>query len=151
MDLLLLLRLPSSPLAAGAARNAVGALAPFLDPFVIENLQLLISELVGNCVRHASLRRQDAIELSMRASPDTILVEVADGGRGFGGHRPPASVRPSADLASGWGFVLVDRIATRWGIVDGHDDGGLDDVRVWFELSPGVRTTDARRAEEAGV
>lgn len=150
MDLYLLLRLPASPLAPGVARAAVASLAAFLEPAVIENLRLLISELVGNSVRHAELRQSDSIELTVWASPETILVEVADEGRGFGGHRPRVVNRFNPVRASGWGFFLVDRLADRWGIVDAHDEGnsGDDDgrgVRVWFEVSPGVVSTTPAR------
>jgi hypothetical protein len=40
---------------------------------------------------------------------------------------PPAP--PSPDAVGGWGLMLVDRIADRWGIANGT--GG---TCVWFEL-----------------
>jgi hypothetical protein len=38
-------------------------------------------------------------------------------------------VDPSPDAPGGWGLVLVDRIADRWGII--HSPDG---TCVWFEL-----------------
>jgi anti-sigma regulatory factor (Ser/Thr protein kinase) len=113
----------------------VASLAPFLDRAVAENAELLVSELVTNSVRHAGLPTEASIEFSVRASAETLMIEVADAGRGFD-HRSPA--RPlavaGAEAASGWGLFLVDRIADRWGAAEA--DG---ETRVWFELSPGAR------------
>ena len=115
------------------ARHTVAGLAPFLDRGVCENAELLVSELVTNSVRHAGLPSEASIEFSVRASPEVLMVEVADAGPGFD-HAPgrPRVVDGSAP-ASGWGLFLVDRIADRWGTV--HMDG---ETRVWFELSPGA-------------
>jgi len=115
------------------ARHTVAGLAPFLDRGVAENAELLVSELVTNAVRHAGLPSEASIEFSVRASPEVLMVEVADTGQGF--DRPPNRLRTVAGSASasGWGLFLVDRIADRWGAV--HMDG---ETRVWFELSPGA-------------
>jgi anti-sigma regulatory factor (Ser/Thr protein kinase) len=111
----------------------VAGLAPFLDRTVAENAELLVSELVTNCVRHAGLPSEASIEFSVRASPEVLMVEVADSGRGF----DDVATRPRAVAGSvspsGWGLFLVDQIADRWGAV--HMDG---ETRVWFELSPGA-------------
>jgi anti-sigma regulatory factor (Ser/Thr protein kinase) len=130
------------------ARHAVAGLAPLLDPGVTENAELLVSELVTNSVRHAGLPSEASIEFSVRASPEVLMVEVADAGQGFD-HTSPARPRVVAGTASasGWGLFLVDRIADRWGAakVDGE-------TRVWFELSPGaVPANGANGANGAGA
>ena len=107
------------------ARHAVAGLAPFLDPGVAENAELLVSELVTNSVRHAGLPSEASIEFSVRASPEVLMVEVADAGQGFNGSLARPRVVAGSASASGWGLFLVDRIA----------DG---ETRVWFELSPGA-------------
>jgi hypothetical protein len=43
----------------------------------------------------------------------------------------PAAVRDDV-LLGGWGLVLVERIAARWGV--GH---GASGTRVWFEVEFG--------------
>ena len=128
------------------ARHAVAGLAPFLDPGVAENAELLVSELVTNSVRHAGLPPEASVEFSVRASPDALMVEVADAGHGFDDRSParPRAVAGSA-TASGWGLFLVDRIADRWGAV--QVDG---ETRVWFELSPGAVNRDGDRSVLAG-
>ena len=123
------------------ARHTVAGLAPFLDPGVAENAELLVSELVTNCVRHAGLPSEAPIEFSVRASPEVLMVEVADAGHGFdhGTGARPRAIAGSAS-ASGWGLFLVDHIADRWGAV--QVDG---ETRVWFELSPGAQAVNGHR------
>ena len=121
------------------ARHAVAGLAPFLDPGVAENAELLVSELVTNSVRHAGLPPDAGIEFSLRATPDVLMVEVADAGQGFDDDSPAARWRAVAahDQASGWGLFLVEHIADRWGAV--QVDG---ETRVWFELRPGAQAPE---------
>lgn len=116
------------------ARHAVAGLAPYLDASVVENAELLVSELVTNSVRHAGLPEEASIEFSVRASAEVLMVEVADAGLGFD-HTSAVRPRGAAGRGeqSGWGLFLVDRIADRWGAVQA--DG---ETRVWFELSPGA-------------
>ncbi len=126
----------------------MAALAPHLDSRVIEDAELLVSELVTNSLRHGGLGPTQGIEVCLRASPQTVMVEVADRGRGFGGHRPRPEAKMSEDGRGAilekdgpnWGLFLVDQLAWRWGIAE------QGDVRVWFELRPGVhRPRTARR------
>jgi anti-sigma regulatory factor (Ser/Thr protein kinase) len=128
------------------ARHAVAGLAPYLDPIVAENAQLLVSELVTNSVRHAGLPEEASIEFSVRASAEVLMVEVADAGRGFdhtAGPRPRAV--GGLPEPSGWGLFLVDRISDRWGAVE--MDG---ETRVWFELRPGAKWSRADGTAVAG-
>ena len=117
------------------ARHAVAGLAPYLDPLVAENAELLVSELVTNSVRHAGLPEEASIEFSVRASAEVLMVEVADAGQGFD-HTTALRPRAVAGMPepSGWGLFLVDRISDRWGAVE--MDG---ETRVWFELRPGAK------------
>ena len=118
----------------------MASLAPHLDARVLEDAELLVSELVTNSLRHGDLSATQDIEICLRASPQTVMVEVADRGRGFGGHRPKPEKAPiDADGrrevqkdGPNWGLFLVDQIAWRWGISE------QGDVRVWFELRPGT-------------
>jgi two-component sensor histidine kinase len=85
----------------------------------------LLGELVTNAVRHAGVGPNQSLRVELRRLPRRVRVEVAHPGNGFR-HKPP---RPSFDADGGWGLVLVDRIADRWGIASRA--GG---TRVWFEL-----------------
>jgi anti-sigma regulatory factor (Ser/Thr protein kinase) len=131
--------------APSVARHAVAGLAPFLDPAVAENAELLVSELVTNSVRHAGLPVDASIEFSLRATRDVLMVEVADAGRGFDDDSPARwRTEDGSERASGWGLFLVEHIADRWGAV--QMDG---ETRVWFELRPGAQHPAAVAPEAA--
>ena len=91
---------------------------------VLDDARLLVSELVGNSMRHARLGPNDTIRVEAEIENGTLRVDVIDGGRG--GTPPVAGgIRPSPGAESGWGLYLVETLATRWG----HGAG-----RYWFEL-----------------
>jgi serine/threonine-protein kinase RsbW len=122
-------RLPNSQQSAAAARHTVnGAITRFVDSSLAENVQLLVSELVTNCLRHARLTDGGWIELNLELSPARVRVEVVDQGIGF---EVPDIVRERSDQMAGWGLVLVNRLAKDWGVVN---DGS---TKVWFELDDG--------------
>jgi serine/threonine-protein kinase RsbW len=82
-------------------------------------VQLLVTEIVGNAVRHAKLRRDQRIACFARLEERFARVEVADPGAGF----DPERVR-----TDGYGLKLLERLATRWGV------DTADGCRVWFEV-----------------
>jgi anti-sigma regulatory factor (Ser/Thr protein kinase) len=118
------LRLDPDVRAPAHARRGLEALRPSLDDRLMEDAALLMTEVVSNSVRHASLEASDAIEVRIRGSRSTLHVDVIDPGPGFDPSHPPRS-RPNG----GWGLWLLDRLATRWGVERN------DVTRVWFELS----------------
>ncbi len=119
--------LPSEPPAVADSRDALDRLAPVLDPSSLENVRLLVSELVTNAVRHGPRDHGAQVGLAARLDGDVLHVEVSDGGPGFRPPPPRPAERP-ADAVGGWGLVLVERVASRWGIHDGAP------TRVWFEM-----------------
>ena len=119
------LRLPGGPEAAAAARRALGRLRSELDAGVMDDLRLLVTELVANSVKHAGERE---VALHVVVTAPSVWTEVTDRGPGF----EPRPRADGQDEGSGWGLVLVDRLAERWGVVR---DG--DHTRVWFELTRG--------------
>ena len=92
----------------------------------LENdVNLLVTELVSNAIRHAGLRRDAPVKLRIAADERRVRIEVSDPGCGF----DAASV-DEGELyePGGLGLVLVDRMSERWGIVRGAE------TRVWLEL-----------------
>jgi anti-sigma regulatory factor (Ser/Thr protein kinase) len=119
-------RLPIAARAPSAARRLVRCLGDCLDDERIENLELLVTELVTNAVRHAGLDDDGWVELELVVTDELVHVEVSDPGRGFDPTR--SASRPGEARGSGWGLFLVDQLATRWGV---HHD---DCTRVWFDI-----------------
>jgi anti-sigma regulatory factor (Ser/Thr protein kinase) len=119
------LSLPVDSSSPATARNAIDAESLPLPPGVLPDLQLLVSELVTNSVRHAGLRPDDRIELRVLVRADRVRVEVEDAGPSF----TPRPRRSDDRRDAGWGLYLVERLADRWGVLDG------DRAVVWFEIA----------------
>jgi anti-sigma regulatory factor (Ser/Thr protein kinase) len=118
--------LSSRPDAATEARHLVSELAPKLIPDQIrDDVVLLTSELVANALRHGAPAASvdQGITLMITAEGSVLRVAVGDSGPGF----DPSRLRPSA--TGGWGLLLVDRLASRWGL-----DRKNDCTEVWFEI-----------------
>jgi anti-sigma regulatory factor (Ser/Thr protein kinase) len=112
----------TAPAAARRAADEVTGSAAFEIRSAVE---LVVSELVTNSVRHAGLEPHDRIGLVATRSPGGIRIEVWDAGPGF---VPPAPEPTSLKRESGWGLYLVDRLADRWGVERGAG------TRVWSEF-----------------
>jgi PAS domain S-box-containing protein len=128
-------RFRPEPSAPAAARHALDDLvAGALDEASLENARLLASELVTNAVRHGPSGPSLDVCLRVVVRDATVRVEVIDDGPGFvpPGRREPREV-------GGWGLVLVDRVADRWGV----EEGGP--TTVWFEID---RAADGRPPSE---
>ena len=113
--------LPSTPAAPARARGALDEIEDRVSPERMRDVRLLVSELVTNAVRHAG---GEAVRLVVAVTGTLLRIEVHDPGNGF-------EVKPPSDdplRASGWGLVLVEELADRWGI-DHHPR-----TRVWFEM-----------------
>jgi anti-sigma regulatory factor (Ser/Thr protein kinase) len=117
----LTLRLSGGPKAPGRARNALRSLDRTLTD-LRDDVDLLVSELVSNSVIHAGA---DRVELRADTSPERVHVEVSDPGPGF---EPTPRREPSYEGKGGFGLLIVDKVADRWGV---SNDGS---ARVWFEI-----------------
>lgn len=118
-------RLPNAPEAAPEARRLVSAgIGELLDEEELELVEMLVTELVTNAVAHAGLGRDETVVLHLAVAPECIRVEVCDGGVGF----DPAGLSGKQRGPGGYGLVMVDRAASRWGV--DTDDGTC----VWFEV-----------------
>jgi anti-sigma regulatory factor (Ser/Thr protein kinase) len=115
------LELPSTASAPARARGALEEIAGRVSPERLRDVTLLVSELVTNAVRHA---RGEGVRLVVAHTGGVLRVEVHDPGRGFTVRKPPTDPL----RASGWGLVLVEELADRWGVE--HSPR----TRVWFEM-----------------
>lgn len=117
-------RLPSLPESAATARRIARCVVLrhwLLGPQVAEDVVLLVSELVGNAVRHTGAR---AFGVRMHRRRGRIRIEVRDPSRGL------PCLMPVQELdESGRGIFLVDKLSDRWG-VDLLPRG----KNTWFEI-----------------
>jgi anti-sigma regulatory factor (Ser/Thr protein kinase) len=111
--------------AASSARRALDELETNIPNPVKQDLELLVSEVVTNAVRHAGVSRGDLIGLSVEVDRGRVRVEVSDPGPGF----EPVPVVPTMFQQSGWGLYLVGQLSDRWGVE--HAPHG---TVVWFEI-----------------
>ncbi|MEU7184227.1 ATP-binding protein [Streptomyces kasugaensis] len=121
-------RLPSRPESAGTARRLTASVLLeqwSLSPQLTEHAVLLVSELVGNAVRHTGAR---TFGLRMLRRRGWIRIEVRDPSRGL-----PCLMPVHEMDTSGRGLFLVDKLSDRWG-VDLLPRGKT----TWFEM----RVTD---------
>jgi two-component sensor histidine kinase len=113
----MLLALEPRSESARLARRALHAHGLHED--IEHTVALLATELVGNAIRHASLRADQRIVFFARLNDDFARVEVADPGAGF----DPASIE-----SEGYGLKLLGALASRWGV------DCTKGCRVWFEV-----------------
>jgi anti-sigma regulatory factor (Ser/Thr protein kinase) len=122
-------RLDPRPEAVGQARRAIDRLTGHLPDSMLDDLRLMVSELVTNCLRHGGLAPGDPIRVIVEIANGRVRVEVVSPGDGF---RPPDR-QPTLYSTSGWGLFLVSRLADRWGV---DTQGG---TRVWLEVDDPTR------------
>ncbi len=120
---------PPADDAPAQARAALEVFDQILSPEVLEDLQLVVSELVTNSVKFGP-KRSITLALSV-GSQGVVQGEVIDQGDGEQA-KIEMSVEPTID--GGWGLHLVDQVATRWGVREGS-------THVWFEIGPRRRRT----------
>jgi anti-sigma regulatory factor (Ser/Thr protein kinase) len=114
--------LPKVAASAASARRVIEGLSGSLDPIVLSNARLLVSELVANAVEHVP--EDGRIRLDVALTNGVLRVAVTDPGHGF----TPRPRRPEAPKNSGWGLHFVSLLADRWAVA--ADGAG----KVWFEL-----------------
>jgi anti-sigma regulatory factor (Ser/Thr protein kinase) len=112
--------------AAAVARDFVFDNRDHLRPEVIEDAQLLVSEIVTNAVKYG---RTD-ITLSVRLDSPGIGIVVRDAGE-----QVPVLPKspPDPDARGGRGLLIVDAIASAWGVTPNDSTPGKS---VWFDVRP---------------
>lgn len=122
------LSLPHSNAAPALARNFVVDRGSGLPADVVNDAELLVSELVSNAVLHGS----PAITLCLEVDPPCIEVGVRDEGETL----PTTAVEaPPPSVPRGRGLIIVDRLSASWGVIPAEPPPGKT---VWFELGAGV-------------
>ncbi len=113
---------PAEPQSVGNARRFAAGLVNKGSAELRETIELMVSELATNCVRHVNA----SFEVTIERDGDSYHVEVRDEGGGR-----PAMRSPSPEDVSGRGLRIVDLLAARWGVRYDVDAGKT----VWFTLT----------------
>src|SRR3954469_3165645 len=108
MPATLSVELPRTPQAPFLARRALDDLEGNLDPKVLPEVRLLVSELVTNSVKYGG---DGPVRLEVQASEGSLRAEIIDQGVGF----TPVARDDDLDKVGGWGLHLVERLTTKWG------------------------------------
>jgi len=115
--------LPAEDHSVRLARNAAHVV---LGAWRLDHMQetavLIVSELVTNAVRHA--RETDVVDVDLHATRTCLRIEIQDCDR----HWPQPRI-PGGFEESGFGFVLVDALADKWGVRE-----TTTGKAVWAEL-----------------
>jgi two-component sensor histidine kinase len=115
---------PATGRAAALARQVTReALAAWQRADLEETAVLIVSELVTNAVRHASTGGS-LVGLRLEIAGTSVRIEVHDTDP-----RWPQPSTPNALDESGFGFVLVNALASKWGVSD-----TATGKAVWAEL-----------------
>ena len=135
--------LPAVPKSVSAARHAVAELLDDVESVpveAVEDVLLLVSELVTNAVLHAGT----STRVSATVEAGVVSVAVSDDDP----HHAPFLAERGSMATNGRGVMLVDALASDWGIDLRHDS-----KVVWFEAwydQAGVATREPARLEANG-
>ena len=115
---------PGGPRAGATIREAVDGEVPSAAR---SQVLVLLTELVNNAVVHGGMGPDGWVQVEIVRSSDHLHVEVRDDGPGFDWRAQP---RVEEDDPGGFGLFLIERLATRWGVV--RDEAG---TAVWFDYT----------------
>ena len=117
------LRVPATPESLAEVRRSLETLA--IPPELLDDAKLIVTELVGNSIRHSGLKRDEQVRITANWSRASLRVVVRDRPHPLAQASVAGTIRPAPEAESGWGLYIVDRLASRWGTTEnGH----------WFEL-----------------
>jgi GAF domain-containing protein/anti-sigma regulatory factor (Ser/Thr protein kinase) len=107
------------------ARRLVAETLTDLPTDVVDDVELIVTELVTNAVLHG----EQPITLRLHEVAGGARVEVEDSSRSM-----PVVPRSSTDAMTGRGLALVATLADSWGVEPVAGDGKV----VWAEVGPGT-------------
>jgi anti-sigma regulatory factor (Ser/Thr protein kinase) len=112
--------LPRTAEAPSLARRALADLDGRIDPSLLPDLRLLVTELITNSVKYGG---EGPVTLQVSATDERVRAEIIDQGVGF----TPKVRDDDLDRVGGWGLHLTEHLTSRWGTYEGS-------THVWFEI-----------------
>lgn len=117
-------RLPRTPECGARARRVLEReLGASLDPLVLDDARMVLSELVNNAYLHGT----GGIEMRLGLADGRLRLEVVDEGQGAA-----VAVRQEGNTGGGHGLEIVRTTACEWGAFEGT-------THVWAELAASPR------------
>jgi anti-sigma regulatory factor (Ser/Thr protein kinase) len=110
-----------TPESVTAARRFATEALRHVPGAILEAVELMVSELASNCIRHTGSR----FDVAIIQSADVIRVEATDVGGGEPTKRSPGPTDPS-----GRGLQIVDMLSAEWGVEQRAPVGKT----VWFTV-----------------
>ncbi len=109
-------RIPWAPSAAPHIRQTLVAdlAAREVPGEVVEEAEIVVSELVANAIRHAKPLSDGAIRVHWKVKNNVVEVEVSDGG----GPTVPRPAPPTTWAPGGRGLRIVRSLAHEWGVLE---------------------------------
>jgi serine/threonine-protein kinase RsbW len=114
-----------APESVAAARRFVTGTIRGAPADAVEVIELMVSELASNCIRHSDTR----FEVAVIQTDQEIRVEATDFGGGEPMQRSPEPTDPT-----GRGLQIVDMLSADWGFEPRFAGGKT----VWFRLELGM-------------
>ena len=119
---MLSVELPPEPASASRARQlARERLRAVCPPDILDTVALLVTELVTNAILHA----RTPMQLELEAHADHVRLCVEDASP-----EQPQVRRYGSDAVTGRGLVLVEQLATSWGV-----EPTLSGKVVWCKIA----------------
>lgn len=127
---------PAIPQSVHAARRFATDTLSGSPPSTVEAVELMVSELATNCIRH----ERTSFHITILGSAEEIRVEVTDSGSGT-----PTMRSPGPDEPSGRGLQIVDMLSDSWGVEAEQPSGKT----VWFTMP--AAAVEQPASEEVGA
>jgi anti-sigma regulatory factor (Ser/Thr protein kinase) len=127
---------------AEARREMRARLGQTISARDVDDVELLLSEVVTNAVRHGTGRAMDPLAIRADIIDRSVTLEVEDSGGGSARVTPQPEPERDGD-PHGFGLFLVDELSASWG-VERCERGSY----VWFQMD---HDADSLRPSAAAI